>query len=174
MTNLIKYLVLIFSIFFSNIALSQESIYYIDMDSLMNNSLAGKSIIKQLENKNKNLSDSFKKTEADLKKLETKLISQKNILEKKDFDEKVNLFQKKVLKYQGERQDKLNKYTLQKNNAQKILIEKLIPILADYSEKNSISIIVPKRNIIIGKTELDLTKNITEILNTKIKSIKLN
>jgi outer membrane protein len=140
----------------------------------MNNSLAGKSIIKQLENENKSFSNSFKKTEENLKKDETKLISQKNILEKKEFDEKVILFQKKVTEYRNERQTILNNFSSKKNNAQKVLIEKLIPILAEYSESNSISMILPKQNIIIGKSNLDLTKTVIDILNEKVKSIKLN
>ena len=57
---------------------------------------------------------------------------------------------------------------------QKVLIEKLIPILAEYSESNSISMILPKQNIIIGKSNLDLTKTVIDILNEKVKSIKLN
>ena len=174
MTNFIKCLIIIFYIFFTNVALSQENIYYIDMDSIMNNSLAGKSIIKQLENENKSFSNSFKKTEENLKKDETKLISQKNILEKKEFDEKVILFQKKVTEYRNERQTILNNFSSKKNNAQKVLIEKLIPILAEYSESNSISMILPKQNIIIGKSNLDLTKTVIDILNEKVKSIKLN
>ena len=134
MANFTKYLIIIFYIFFTNVALSQENIYYVDMDSIMNNSLAGKSIIKQLEKENKSFSNSFKKTEENLKKDETKLISQKNILEKKEFDEKVILFQKKVTEYRNERQTILNNFSSKKNNAQKVLIEKLIPILAEYSE----------------------------------------
>ena len=174
MTNFIKYLIIIFYIFFNNVALSQENIYYIDMDSIMNNSLAGKSIIKQLENENKSFSNSFKKTEENLKKDEIKLIFKKNILEKKEFDEKVILFQKKVTEYRNERQTILNNFSSKKNNAQKVLIEKLIPILAEYSESNSISMILPKQNIIIGKSNLDLTKTVINILNEKVKSIKLN
>ena len=33
--------------------------------------------------------------------------------------------------------------------------------------------LIPKQNIIIGKTELDLTNKIVTILNDKIKSIKV-
>ena len=58
-------------------------------------------------------------------------------------------------------------------NSQKILINKLTPILADYSQKNSISYILPKQNVIIGKKELDITKVILELLNTEIKNIDL-
>ena len=34
--------------------------------------------------------------------------------------------------------------------------------------------IIQKKNIVIGKSELDITDQILELLNTKIKSIKLN
>ena len=49
-----------------------------------------------------------------------------------------------------------------------------MPILVDYSSDNSISFILPKQSIIIGKSEFDITKNIIEVLDKKIKSIKLN
>ena len=160
-------------IFFSNSVLANENIYYIDMDYIMNNSLAGKSIIKQLEDKEKFYSEKFKKTSMDLQKEEAKLISQKNILDEKKFLEKVELFKKKISKYKKQRNDTINGYKKKKNEAQLRLINKLTPILSDYSDKKSISFILPKQSIIIGKTELDITKNIIEILNTKIKTIEL-
>jgi len=174
MIKILKYLIFVFCISFSNIASSQENIYYIDMDFIMNNSLAGKSIAKQLEKKSNSLKSFFEKTEKDFQKEETKLISQKNILEKKDFIEKVNLFKNKVIKYKSKRSESMNKYAVEKNDARKKLLEKLMPILVDYSSDNSISFILPKQSIIIGKSEFDITKNIIEVLDKKIKSIKLN
>ena len=174
MIKILKYLIFVFCIFFSNIASSQENIYYIDMDFIMNNSLAGKSIEKQLEKKINSLNSFFEKTEKNFQKEETKLIAQKNILEKKDFDEKVNLFKNNVIKYRSERSESMNKYAVEKNDARKRLLEKLMPIVVDYSSDNSISFILPKQSIIIGKSEFDITQNIIEVLNKKIKSIKLN
>jgi len=173
MNKTIKVFFVFVSIFFSNIALSSDNIYYIDMNFIMNNSLAGKSIIKQLGVQNKSYSELFKKTEIDLKKEETKIISQKNILDKQKFDEKVDLFNKKVSQYTTKRNDTLKNLTKKKNEAQKNLVKKLTPILSDYSQKNSISFILPKQNIIIGKSELDLTKIIIEILNKETQTIKL-
>ena len=54
------------------------------------------------------------------------------------------------------------------------LLEKLNPLLAKYSKENSISIIVQKKNIIIGKAELDITKDILKLLNNEIKKINVN
>ena len=46
-------------------------------------------------------------------------------------------------------------------------------LLTDYSSKNNISLIVDKKNIIIGKTELDVTNIILDLLNKKIKKVDL-
>ena len=109
-----KYLIFVITIFFSNSVLANENIYYIDMDYIMNNSLAGKSIIKQLEDKEKFYSEKFKKTSMDLQKEEAKLISQKNILDEKKFLEKVNIFKKKVSEYKKQRNDTINGYKKKK------------------------------------------------------------
>ena len=173
MNKTFKYLIFISSFFFSNIALSNNNIYYIDMNFIMNNSLAGKSIVNQLEIKKKSNFDSFKKEETDLKNEETKLLSQKNILDKDEFKEKVILFKEKVSKYNKKRNKILNNLKNNKNNAQQALTKKLTPILANYAKDNSISFILSKQDIIIGKTELDLTNVIIEILNKEIKTVKI-
>ena len=166
-----RFLILLYALFFSNIALSNTEIYYIDMDYLMNNSLAGKSIIKQLGERNKSSQKKFREIEKSLQAEEAKLISQKNILNEQEYIKKVELFTKKVADYKLSRNKTINKLTQIKNNSQKQLIESLTPILAEYATKNSISYVIPKQNIIIGKTELNLTNIILEILNSKIKKI---
>jgi Skp family chaperone for outer membrane proteins len=57
--------------------------------------------------------------------------------------------------------------------AQKELVVILTGILSEYSKKNSIKYIISKESIIIGKSDLDVTKKIFELLNVKIKKIKL-
>ena len=143
------------------------------MQFIMNNSLAGKSIVKQLDKKSKSYLDNFNKEATNFKKEEAKLIAQKNIINQTEFDKKVKLFTEKVSKYKLKHSDVLTNFSKQKINAQQDLVNKLTPILANYAKKNSISFIIPKQNIIIGKTELDLTKKIITILNKQVKSINL-
>ena len=54
------------------------------------------------------------------------------------------------------------------------LIKKLNPILEDYSKKNSIKMIMQKKHIVIGKKDDDITKDILELVNQKVKSIKID
>ena len=48
------------------------------------------------------------------------------------------------------------------------------PILEDYSKKNSISLIIQKKNLVMGKKEMEITKDVLKIVNDKVKKIKLN
>jgi len=169
----LKLIIFFVIIFYSNIAIANDKIYYIDIDTLMNNSLAGKSIAKQLNKNDKSNNENFKKLEENLKNEETKLISQKNILKKDEYQKKVELFKQKISKYKNKRNTAINNLSKKRIEGQKIFISQLMPILSEYSEKNSISYIIPKQTIIIGKTELDLTKKILKILDSKVKSIKL-
>ena len=54
------------------------------------------------------------------------------------------------------------------------LISLIQPILSEYANNNSISIIFQKKNIVIGKTELDITEDILKILNENHKKIVIN
>ena len=54
------------------------------------------------------------------------------------------------------------------------LLEHLQPILSDYSKSNAISLILQKKDIIIGRNDLNITDDIIKILNKKIKKIDIN
>jgi Skp family chaperone for outer membrane proteins len=145
----------------------------LNIDYIVNNSLAGKTILSQLNKNHKSNLDDFKKTEKSLKIEESKIISQKNVLEKNEYQKQISLLKEKIITYKNSRNKKIKMLKEQKTKAQSELIEILNPILSNYAKENSISIIMPQKNIIIGKSELDITKTILEILNKKIKVIKL-
>ena len=47
----------------------------------------------------------------------------------------------------------------------------LDPIIKKYVDNNSISLVLPKKNIIVGKKNLDITDPIINILNKQVKEI---
>ena len=168
-------LLLIFFIFFSKISLSHEkSIVYIDLNKIMNNSIAGKSITSQLENNHKKNISKFKKIEEELKKEEAKIISQKNVITKEEFEKKIIDLRDKANKFRKERNDNINNLNNQRLEATSKMITLVRPILSEFSDNNSISLIIDKKNIIIVKTVLDITDDILKIIDEKIGKIKLD
>ena len=168
-------LLLIFFIFFSKISLSHEkSIVYIDLNKIMSNSIAGKSITSQLENNHKKNISKFKNIEEELKKEEAKIISQKNVITKEEFEKKIIDLRDKANKFRKERNDNINNLNNQRLEATSKMITLVRPILSEFSDKNSISLIIDKKNIIIGKTLLDITDDILKIIDEKIGKIQLD
>ena len=47
------------------------------------------------------------------------------------------------------------------------------PIINEYMEKNSIGILIEKKNIFIAKSNYDITENVLEIINKQIKEFKI-
>ena len=140
----------------------------------MQQSIAGKSIKKQLENLyNKNL-EKFKKNDEILKNKEKKLIAQKNILSQEDFQKELTNLRTEIINFQKEQvkaRDNINKLRISATNK---LISKLSPILQEYAKKNSVSLILQKKNIVMGKKEIEITDEILELTNKEIKDIKIN
>ena len=168
-------LLLIFFIFFSKISLSHEkTIVYIDLNKIMNNSIAGKSISSQLENNHKKNISKFKNIEEELKKEEAEIISQKNVITKEEFEKKIIDLRDKANKFRKERNDNINNLNNQRLEATSKMITLVRPILSEFSDKNSISLIIDKKNIIIGKTLLDITDDILKIIDEKIGKIQLD
>ena len=137
-------------------------------------SKAGKSITVELEKLHKNNITTFKQKEEELKNKETLIVSQKNVLSNEEFEKKINSLREEANEYRIKRRDLINSLTKKRVDAQNKLIKTLNPILADYSKKNSISMIIQKKNIIIGKSELEITDDILEILDKSLKTIDLN
>ena len=168
-------LVFITFFFFNfNLLKADELISYVDMDLLMNSSEAGKSISSQLTAIHKKTTSEFKKIEEELKKEETDLIKQKNVISNEEFEKKLSLLRNKASDYQKQRKKSSASINEKRMNATSELINLIQPILAEYANNNSISIIFQKKNIIIGKTELDITEDILEILNENHKKISIN
>tara|TARA_B100000700_G_C14577198_1_gene638404 strand:- start:79 stop:597 length:519 start_codon:yes stop_codon:yes gene_type:complete len=170
--KIFKKIVLIFIIFFvTNASNSDIKIAYLDLDRLVSDSEAGKLIISNLEKDHNFYLDKFKEKEKKLRDEEKKIISQKNIIDPKEFENKMIQLKEKINVYNKEKMKNINDFNKKKRELRIALIEKLNPILAEYSAQNSFSLILKKKDIILGKTDLDITKDVLKIFNEKVKKI---
>ena len=169
-----KFIFITFFFFNFNLLKADELISYVDMDLLMNSSEAGKSITSQLTAIHKKTLAEFKKIEEKLKKEESDVIKQKNVITEEEFEKKLSLLRNKASDYQKQRKKSNVSINEKRMNATSELVNLIQPILAEYVNNNSISIIFQKKNIVIGKTELDITEDILKILNENHKKIVIN
>ena len=168
-----KYYLLFFFIIFHTNLFAEEKIFYLDVNFLLSESEAGKYINNELQIINNKNIEEFKKIENSIKTEEEKLLKQKNILKEVEFNNKVNKLREKYKSYQELKNTKNNDLKILRDKSGNQILKIINEILAEYSTKNKISLIMEKKNIIIGKTELDITKNILVLLNAKIKKVEL-
>ena len=173
MKNFILLNVFIFIIFFNKVN-AEQKIAFLNMDQTISKSNAGASILKQLNKFNdKNLS-LLNKIEKNIKEKETKLISQKNIISESEFINKVELLKKEINEHNQNRNKLISKFNKLKIENTNKLLKLINPILVKYSNDNEISFILQKKDLIIGKTEFDITDDILKIINNDIKEFNIN
>ena len=168
-----KYYLLFFFLIFHTNLFAEEKIFYLDVNFLLSESEAGKYINNELQIINNKNIEEFKKIESSIKTEEEKLLKQKNILKEEEFNNKVNKLREKYKSYQELKNTKKNDLKILRDKSGNQILKIINEILAEYSTKNKISLIMKKKNIVIGKTELDITKNILGLLNAKIKKVEL-
>ena len=150
------------------------NIVYIDLNKIMLNSEAGISINKQIKFIEKDIFDNFKQNENKLRDKENQIINQKNLLDENEYKKKVVLLKQEVEKYNIEKKKILNNLNNKKKLATEELIKNLNPILTSYMKNNSVDIILRKHDIIVAKNDLDITDQVIELLNNKLKKIDIN
>jgi len=167
------FLLFLFFSIFSSPVISEQKIVFVDMDRLVSVSKPGSSIFNQLKDINSKNLNFLKKEEKKFKEKEKKLIAQKNIISESDFKNKIDELKSEIDNYNQKRNEMIKKFNKLKIENTNNILKLITPILAKYSTENEISIILQKKDLIIGKTELDITDEIITIINNEIKEFKI-
>jgi outer membrane protein len=170
-----KKVVIIFFIYFFqiNFVIANTSIAFIDMDKVISLSKPGSSIMSQLNTLSSQNSKKFESEAKKIKEQETKLISQKKILSEVDFQSNINKLKLEIKNYNDNRDKINNDFNKLRIDSTNKLLKLINPILVSYSNDKSISLILKKRDLVIGKTELDITDEIILIINKDINQFKI-
>jgi outer membrane protein len=173
MKHLVKIFVVTFLLLINTYALAEQKLVTLDMKYVLNNSKAGKGaqdfLKKSLVDNNKKFSD----IENNLKKEETNLLDKKNILSREEYQKKADTLRKKVIDYQSQRRATLDKITNQRTKARQTLLKTIDPILNTYIQENNISIVIDRKYVLGGRTDLDITDSIIKKLNKELQSLNL-
>ena len=165
-----KYLILVIFVFLKITSSAYGSdIVYIDMSYILSNSIKGKSILNELDLKNNKNIEELESMEKILKDLEKNISNQRNILSEKEFEKKVKDLKAKVVIFRKDKDKLVQEFNDLKNNAIQNFMKNVEPLVSDYMKKNSINIVLAKKDVIIGKKNLDITNEILEIVDKNIK-----
>tara|TARA_Y100000768_G_C23594172_1_gene502972 strand:+ start:56 stop:568 length:513 start_codon:yes stop_codon:yes gene_type:complete len=165
-----KFFIIFISFFFYIIQVnSSEPIAYIDMDFIIKNSEIGKKTLNLINIQNDKNINELKKKEKILKDLESGIISKKNLLSKENFDREVLLFREKAKKFKEDQLNMVENFNEYKKKEIDNVLKKISPIMSAYMEKRSVKILLDSKNILIGKSNLNLTNEVIKEINEKIR-----
>ena len=146
---------------------SVEKIVYLDLDFLLANSNKGKEIILNLEKINKENIKILKEKKNLLNNEEKKLLQQKNILTSEIYSEKRKSLKNQIKNFNEEKNTIALKFKKQREEKINNFLKIVDKILAEYVKKNSIDIVLNKKDILMGKNNYNITNEIMQIINSE-------
>ncbi len=159
-------------LFFNNISYSNSDIGFLDVEKVIYNSNTGKKFFTNLDKEIKKKNSQYKDIESKFKNEENEILKKRNIISKEEFSKNINDLKEKISNHNKSKREFNQKITEKRLIATNKLLKSLNQIVSTYASEKSISLILQKKNIIVGKAELDITNEILEIFNDKVKSVK--
>ena len=153
----------------SNNSFSEEKITFIDIDYIIQNSSIGKKMLTEINNMDKKNVNRLKKKNKTLKDLELEINNKKNIISEEAFKLEVISFRKKLQDFTNEKNKMANEFNDYKKKKIQEIFEIITPVINEYMENNSLDILLDKKNIFIGRKKVNLTEELLDEINNKIK-----
>ena len=86
----------------------------------------------------------------------------------------MQVLRKKVATLQENKQESFKKISNSRAEAKEKLLKAVNPILKKYMTDNNVRMIVDKKIVLMGDSNLEITDQIISILNKELSSIKIN
>ena len=151
-----------------------EGIAVINIQDIMRDSLAAKSIKKKLEAKQKSFQKEMTKKESDLQKKESSLAKQRGTLSAAEFEKKVKSFRETATKAQREVQTKKAKLDKAFADALSNIQKNVVTIVESIAKERGVKVVLPTSQLLYADPSLDITKEVLAKLNKKLPSVKVN
>ena len=168
--NYLHKFLLIFFIFFisTNLSNSKETAF-VDIDYIVANSNIGKKVLENINKLDKKNIENLRKKNKSLQDLEITIKNKKNVISEDAFNKEVISFQKKVQEFKVEKNKIVKNFNDFKRKELENVFKKISPIINDYMEENSISILLDSKNIFMGSKKSNLTEDILDRINKEFK-----
>ncbi|NQZ15103.1 MAG: OmpH family outer membrane protein [Alphaproteobacteria bacterium] len=151
-----------------------QTIAIVDVDRLLSESKAGKSIQEQHTKKREGFQKEFEKLERKLIDAEKQLVKDKETLSPEAFIEKRQKFEKEFQETRQLFQKRRNALDKGLADAFKMLRKMIIQTTAEVSDEAKYDIVLTRESVVIVDKKMDITDDVLKRMNKKISNIPLN
>lgn len=154
-------------------AWAQSKIAVVNIQEVMSDSKAARSIQKQLDQYRNSFQDEFSKYERNLLEEQRKLVESRQDLTPEEFSKKRDAFEAQLLETRKLVQKR--QQTLEKAAGEAVgeLRLEVVKIVAEIADKNDYDMVITKQNVVLAQKDMDITVQVMTQLDKNIKEIKL-
>lgn len=149
------------------------SIAVVNIQQIMRDSTAAKSVREQLDTKQKSFQAEITKKEEDLQKADKELGKQRSVLSKEAFEKKALEFRTKATDAQKEVQAKKalldNAFARSLNEIQKAVTD----IITEIAKEKNFTVAIPTSQILYADSKLDISDEVLTRLNKKLPKVNV-
>ena len=154
-------------------AYAETKISVVDVDILLNESKAGKSVQAQLKEKREGFQKEFSKKEAELREIEKQIVGKKDSLSAEEFAKQRKDFESKLLETRKLLQTRRASLDKGLNESMQELRANIMQVTAEIAEEQKYQLVLNRDSIVIVEKSMDITQQVLAKLDAKISSIKL-
>jgi Skp family chaperone for outer membrane proteins len=152
--------------------LSAPSIAIVDVQRVLGESAAGKSIQAQLETEGRKIRDQITRLEDELKNGENELKRQRSVMAPDAFNEQAQALQRRQAEAQRIVQDRRDAFTKGQNDAVNVVGDNIRDIVQQLAAERHIGMVLRKEVVMsIADKNMDITDDVIHLLNTKLPSV---
>lgn len=153
---------------------SDLSIAVVDLQQLMNDSIAAKDIQKQIKEQRDSFQNKFSDVEKELHEKQKKLSEEHSQLPQDQFAKKREDFEEQFIEARLKVQKSKRALDEGVLAASDQLRGKILNIVAKISEKDGYDLVLARQNVVLVSKETDITSQVMKELNESVKAIKVS
>jgi outer membrane protein len=152
---------------------AENKVAYLDIDFILNNTLAGKSLLNNLKKEEQLKIDKFKVTDESFKNKESKILAKKNLISKEEVKKEMKSLQVNFQQYRKSKNKEIENLKIKRNRNIVKFLNLINPIIEKYMSDNSIYMIIDKKNVFIARKNYDITNKLIELIDNQIKTVDI-
>ena len=152
---------------------AEDKVAYLNIDYILTNTLAGKSLLTKLKKEEELKISEFKSSDENFKNEEKKILAKKNLVSKEEISKEMKTLKVKFQKYRKNKAKEIADLKTKRNKNIINFLNSINPIIEKYMTDNSIYMLIDKKNVFIANKNYDITKKLIELINNQIKTVDI-
>lgn len=145
----------------------------IDVDKILSESKAAKSLQKQIQTKKESFQKEFSQKESELKKNETELLAQREKLTAEEFGKNRKAFEEKILETRKLFQKRHSSLEGGQKAAMAELLNNIAQLTSEVADEKKYDIVLTRDSVVVFDKTLDITAEVLKKLDAKISEVQL-